>query len=395
MSSFATKSSPVKMPDGINDYTTTVLYHPLAVIDNLSDPRYLKYLEVIDTAPIALPTDDRTPRLGQPGYTITTIQNAYHDDGTLDPQLQTPSYTLDSATQLMKHLSLHQQAHISGYAAARPVRRQSPGFTIFDKLPTELKNRIWIEAAKNEPRNIYAIEVPAYRNGGVILDSEGNVPNPSDSTWTIHISGTTIPNVLISCKSAHDAVMKIGIYKPMFQMKGSTRAYYINPEIDRIHLGSNLPAYGLVPCGTLSDYLANPREAVMIRRAALPLNLFEDESYWCIFSIESLFDLKELQLIGHIRSPAQTTPFKLVLDFESHDIPFLVNPTTSDQIAYRTEARPVYGGYTYMNAMLESFQYIAEESEHGRLMDVWPLVTQAFELVPHLEKLTLCVKYTS
>jgi hypothetical protein len=400
MSSFATNSTPVKLADGTGYHTTVVPYHPSAIIDSLNEPRTLKCLEINDSASIAFPTNALTPDLALLSHTIKTIRNASNIDAAnsrepiLGHQVHSP---FKPDNELFERLRLY---YLGGgrYAnfKTRYVIKKPSRFTIFDELPTELRNKIWIEAASNEPRNIYAIEHPAYRNGGVILDSEGNVTNPADSTWKMHVLGATITNVLASCKGAYDAVTKVGIYRPMLQMKNSNRAYYINPEIDRIHLDSSLPLYGLVPCGTLTDYLVDPHEVNMIRRAALPLCLFENEHYWCIFSIESLFNLEEFRLVQHVRHRAQTIPFKLVLDFESNEISYLLNPADdTNQVAYRTEAKPVYQGLTHMNAMRLAFSYIAEDSECDRLMDIWPLATQAFELVPHLKKITVCVTYTN
>jgi hypothetical protein len=404
MSSPKTKTSPLKVPDDIRHYTTIVSYHPLAVVNNFSDPRDLKYVILNETASITLPTNSHPPDLEPPSHSVKTTRDinipgrVNSGDAVLEPQVQSQEFKADSAIQLLQHLKLSDQAGgINANSAARTVIKQSPRFTTFGKLPAELRNKIWIEAASNEARNIYAIEAPACHDGGVILDSEGNITNPADSTWEVQVYGTTVTSVLASCKGAYDAVMKVGIYKPLFQMKTGHLAYYINPEIDRINISSDLQLWGMIPCGTLSDYLANPREVTLIRKAALPLTLFETEFYWCIFSIESMVNLKEFRLVHQrVRHPAQTTPFKLVLDFELNLIPYLLKPEEeSDEVGYRIEAKPVYRGYTHMNAMMEAFSHIADGYQHDRLMSLWPQMTQAFELVPHLKKITICIKYTS
>lgn len=63
---------------------------------------------------------------------------------------------------------------------------------------------------------------------------------PNDSLWSVQIVGTTIPSVLAACKEAYNAVVNIGMYKPLLQMKDGNQAYYINPDIDSIYIGSNL-----------------------------------------------------------------------------------------------------------------------------------------------------------
>jgi hypothetical protein len=311
-------------------------------------------------------------------------------DTILTSQVKSKMVNVDTAAQILRGFS------VSGEVVpADTVIEPLTTFTVFDKLPRELKNKIFIQAAKEEGRDIYAIEVPEL--GSRRLKSiKGTATTNHGSAWGIEIVGTSIPGVLASCKGAYDAVMKVGTYKPLLQMKGGDLAYYINPAIDRIHLGSNLPFFNMLPCGTLGEYLANPSEMALIRKATLPLCFIMNDFYWSILSITPLVKLDDFCLVEYVRHPAQTTPFKLELNFEQYGKPYV--RTTEEgkkMVDFHIEARPVYKGRVGMEAMIRAFRKIVPQVERQRLMNIWARLNPVFDLVPTLPKITLCMNYSA
>lgn len=270
-------------------------------------------------------------------------------------------------------------------------------FTVFKKLPRELKNKIWLLASMEEGhgREIYAIEV---RELGVVKIKGSQFYRPTPATGkaaTIEVLGASIPRVLATCKGAYDAVMNVGTYKPMLQIRGHHRAYYINPAIDRIHLGSNLPFANELPCGTLGEYLVKPSDMSMIRHAALPLCFVMDDFAWSILLLKPLVNLESLHLINTTRHPI-TDPFNLELSFEKCELPYIRTTRDGKKVSgSRTEARPLYKGATGFEAMELVSEGVKHALDQVRLYEVWQQLSSLFGWVPTLPKITLYNSYTN
>ncbi|PQE16831.1 hypothetical protein CJF30_00003546 [Rutstroemia sp. NJR-2017a BBW] len=127
-------------------------------------------------------------------------------------------------------------------------------FALFQNLPQEIQNKIWVMKSLNHPRVITITEVAG-----------------SD----FNVTGARRPRFLRTCKAVVSAM--VPVYKPLFAVHGSNKAVYVNADIDVVHLHSNMSLGYYSPKLGFQAALQHSADFKQIRHLCLDAGGFEHE----------------------------------------------------------------------------------------------------------------------
>ncbi|KAM3075445.1 hypothetical protein ACMFMG_007592 [Clarireedia jacksonii] len=173
------------------------------------------------------------------------------------------------------------------------VARIEGSFSLFRNLPKEIQNKVWVMKALSHPRVITITEV-------------------NSSIYTV--TGARRPRFLQTCKTALRAM--IPLYKPLFAVHGSTKAVYVNVELDVVHLHS-LGWYGnFPPKFTFQSALQRGADFQLIRHLCLDAAGFDEDFGKVAEIIRALPNLETVRVEEKFIDFDRDEDFFLMVQFE-------------------------------------------------------------------------------
>ena len=173
-------------------------------------------------------------------------------------------------------------------------------FTIFNKLPREIRTKIWGHSV--EGRIITAVEMPEQQQqqqqepdtNSSGYENTGGEANPIDS---FHFIGAGYPLIFQVCKEVKKLAGGMG-YKKSFEVKGSSKVVYFNPNVDTLVLDTAIRRRGFLKQVPLSKALVDPIDLKSIQTLRIQLPSFVVHYDNVIGDIKAMASLRDLTLVG-------------------------------------------------------------------------------------------------
>ncbi|PQE12172.1 hypothetical protein CJF31_00000339 [Rutstroemia sp. NJR-2017a BVV2] len=260
------------------------------------------------------------------------------DLATLAPTKHT--YTPDALDLAVKSLPQH---------AFKPtkVAQIEGSFTLFQNLPQEIQNKVWVMKALTHPRVI-------------------TIAHVTDFVYTV--TGARRPRFLQTCKAALSAM--VPVYKPLFAVYGSNKAVYVNVDIDVVHLHSHMSLSYYTPKLGFQTALQHAADFKLIRHLCLDADGFEDDFPKVAKIIRALPNLETVRIEENTTDYGRNQDFFLKLQFEDQYItyPNRVDAPRLDMVIKVKCAGGVLSGPAAIQAI---FQEVTNQTHQARILAIF------------------------
>ncbi|PQE23684.1 hypothetical protein CJF32_00009157 [Rutstroemia sp. NJR-2017a WRK4] len=219
-------------------------------------------------------------------------------------------------------------------------------FTLFQNLPQEIQNKIWLMKSLNHPRVITIAEV-------------------AGSVYTV--TGARRPRFFKTCKAVVGAM--VSVYKPLFAIHGSNKAVYVNADIDVVHLHSNMSLGYYAPKLGFQAALRHGAEFKLIRHLCLDAAGFERDFAKVANIIRALPNLETVRIEENTTDYGRNQDFFLNLQFVDQYLthPHRVDAPRLDMVIKVKCAEGMLSGPAAIRAI---FQEVTNLHHQARLLTI-------------------------
>jgi hypothetical protein len=220
-------------------------------------------------------------------------------------------------------------------------------FTLFQNLPLEIQNRVWIMKALTHPRVITITE---------------------DERAVYTVTGARRPRFLQTCKAALSAM--VPLYKPLFAVHGSNKAVYVNADIDVVHLHLDMwYTYSPARLG-FQTALQHPAEFQLIRHLCLDAGGFVEEFGKVAEIIRSLPNLETVRVEEGVIDLGRDKDFFLKVEFQDQYLtcPNRVDGPRLDMVIKVKSLEGVLSGPAAIQAI---FEEVTDQTLQARILTIF------------------------